>query len=148
MDSHIPLEFAMKILGILFLVAVSLTASTPEVKWETSLEAAQNRAKVEHKVIFMDVWTAWCGWCIKLQKETFPSKEAQAALAKVVPLRIMTQELNGSPTKDNYIEKKYHVDGYPTLLILDASGKEIARQPGYLPPQQFAGWVGNYSIPK
>jgi len=135
----------MKRLAVLMLVAGSLVASSPEVKWETSLEAAQARARAENKVIFMDVWTGWCGWCIKLQKETFPSKEAQAALAQVVPLRIMTQEANGKPTKDNYFEKKYQVEGYPTLLILDASGKEIARNPGYLPPQPFASWVGTYS---
>jgi thioredoxin-related protein len=138
----------MKMLAALLLVAGTLAAASPEVKWETSLEAAQTRAKAEHKVIFMDVWTGWCGWCIKLQKETFPSTEAQAALAKVVPLRIMTQESNGSPTKDNYIEKKYQVEAYPMLLILDASGKEISRQAGYLQPQPFASWVNAHAKPK
>ena len=139
------MELSMKKVALLMLVASALTAAVPEVKWETSLAAAQSRAKAEHKVIFMDVWTAWCGWCIKLQRETFPSKEAQAALAKVVPLRIMTQERDGTPTKDAYLEKQFKVDGYPTLLILDAEGREVSRQPGYLPPQPFATWVSTYS---
>jgi thioredoxin 1 len=135
----------MRALAILLLAATSLAAGTTDVKWETSLEAAQARAKAEHNVIFLDVWAGWCGWCLKLQHDTFPSKEGQAALAGVVPLSIKTQEADGSPTKDNHFEKDFRVSGYPTLLILDATGKEISRQPGYLPPPQFATWVRTYA---
>jgi thiol:disulfide interchange protein len=127
--------------AILFLAATALFAAEPGVKWETSLEAAQARARAEHKLILMDVWTEWCGWCIKLQKDTFPTPEAQAALAKVVPLSLKTQLAHGEPTPQNYIEKKYNVQGFPALIMLDADGKEVTRQPGYLPAKPFADWV-------
>lgn len=133
----------MKILAMLLLVATTLTAASPDVKWESSLEAAKVRAKAEHKVIFVDLWTGWCGWCIKLQKETFPSEEAKAALAKVVAVSIKTQEVDGKPTAFASLEKTYKVEGYPTLLVLDETGREIARQPGYLPPGPFASWVNS-----
>ena len=135
----------MKAIATLLLAAATLTAGTADVKWETSLQAAQARAKAEHKVIFVDVWTGWCGWCIKLQKETFPSPEAQAVLAKVVPLSVKTQEVDGKPTADNHFERDFKVQGYPTLLILDADGKEVSRQPGYLPPKPFAQWLGGHA---
>ena len=127
--------------AILFLLAGSLFAAEPGVKWETSLEAAQARARAEHKLILMDVWTEWCGWCIKLQKDTFPTPVAQAALAKVVPLSLKTQLAHGEPTAQAYIEKQYQVDGFPALIMLDADGKVVARQPGYMPGQPFADWV-------
>jgi len=130
----------MKTLAILLLVASSLTAA-PDVRWETSLAAAQKRARAENKMIFLDVSTGWCFWCKKLQKDTFPSDQAKAALARVVPLSIETQDEKYQPTKDNFIEQKYKVDGYPTMLILDANGKEVAREPGFLPPAQFAAWI-------
>ena len=130
----------MKTLAILLLAASSLVAA-PDVRWETSLTAAQKRAKAENKLIFLDVSTGWCYWCKKLQKDTFPSDQAKAALAKVVPLSIETQDEKYQPTKDNFIEQKYKVDGYPTMLILDASGKEVAREPGFLPPLVFAAWI-------
>ena len=130
----------MKTLAILLLAASSLTAA-PDVRWETSLAAAQARAKAENKLIFLDVSTGWCYWCKKLQNETFPSAQAKAALAKVVPVSVETQDAAYKPTKDNFIEQKYKVEGYPTMLILDASGKEVAREPGFLPPQQFAAWI-------
>ena len=136
-----PAESPMKILAILLLAASTLAAAVPEMKWETSLPAAQELAKSENKLIFLDVHTGWCYWCKKLQKDTFPSPEARSALARVVPLSIETQDESYKPTKDNFIEQQYKVDGYPTLLILNASGKEVARQPGYLPPREFAAWV-------
>ena len=131
----------MKILAILLLTAAAVTARASEVRWETSLPAAQARAKAEHKLIFLDVHTGWCYWCKKLQKETFPSAEGQAALARVVPLSIETQDEKYQPTPDHFIEQRYRVDGYPTLLVLDANGREVARVPGFLPPQPFAAWI-------
>lgn len=130
----------MKSLAIILLVASSLTAAT-DVQWETSLPAAQKRARAEHKQIFLDVYTGWCYWCKKLEKDTFPSAEGKAALARMVPLRIETQDEKYQPTKDNAIEKQYQVEGYPTMLILNADGKELAREPGFLPPAQFAAWL-------
>ncbi len=131
----------MKLLLIPFLVAGTLAAK--DVKWETNLAAAQARAKKEHKVIFMDVWTEWCGWCIKLQKDTFPTAVAQEALAKVVPLSVKTQLKDGSPTADKALEAKYKVEGFPALFILDENGQVLAQQPGYLPAGPFAEWINN-----
>ena len=130
----------MKTFAILLMVAGSLMAESG-VKWETSLAEAQKRAKAEHKLIFMDVYTDWCGWCIKLQKETFPSTEAQAALAKVVPFSARTQFKNGKDAENKFIEQQYRVNAYPTLILLDADGKEVARNSGYLTPGPFAAWI-------
>ena len=129
----------MKLHLLAFLVAGSLMAQG--VKWETSLPAAQARARAEHKLIFMDVWTEWCGWCIKLQKDTFPTAEAQAALAKVVPLSLKTQFRDGKPTEHKAIESLYKVEGFPALFLLDADGKVVDQRPGYLQPGPFAAWI-------
>ena len=135
----------MKLVVIPFLIAGSLMAQG--VKWETNLEAAKARAKAEHKLIFMDVWTEWCSWCLKLQKDTFPSPAPQAVLARVVPLSVKTQLRDRTPTADNYIEAKYQLEGFPALFVLDAEGKVVAQQPGYLPPDQFAAWLSGAIAP-
>lgn len=111
------------------------------VTWETSLPAAQKRARAEHKLIFMDLWTGWCGWCIKLQKETFPSQQGQRALAKVVPLSLKTQEKDGKATENKPYEGLFKIEGFPALFLLDEEGRVVAQQPGYLPPDQFAAWI-------
>jgi thioredoxin 1 len=133
----------MKILATILLVSVQLAAQGP-VKWEHDLAAAQKRAKAEHKVIFVDVWTEWCGWCIKLQKDTFPAPEAAAALAGVVPLSLKTQLKDGSPTEHVYAEKRFGVEGFPCLLVIDAEGRVLGRNSGYLPPAKFAEFINRY----
>ena len=44
--------------------------SSPKVKWY-SIEEAEALARKEPKKIMIDVYTDWCGWCKKLDKETF-----------------------------------------------------------------------------
>ena len=129
----------MKKLALMMLVASSLVAAP--VKWEHDLEAAKARARAEHKLIFCDLWTGWCGWCIKLQKDTFPSPEAEAALARFVPVSIQTQTRTGEGTEHKHLEADYRVEAFPTLLILDADGKKVADHAGFLPPKPFGDWL-------
>jgi thiol:disulfide interchange protein len=134
----------MKTFAMFLLVASTLAAAGPvvnDVKWETSLPAAQERARKEGKPIFVDVWTDWCGWCTQLKTKTFPSPEAKAALAGVVPLSLRTQDLKGNSTDTYDVQNKYGVNVYPTLLMLNADGTERGRNQGFLPPERFAAWV-------
>jgi thioredoxin-related protein len=89
----------------------------------------------------MDVWTDWCGWCTKLRTGTFPSPQAKAVLANLVPLSVRTQDLQGKPTADAWVQDKYKVQAYPMLIILRADGTVKASQAGYMGPVDFADWV-------
>ena len=41
------------------------------------------------------------------------------------------------------LQAKYGVEGFPTLVLLDSKGKEIAKNTGYLAggPEAFIAWV-------
>ena len=44
--------------------------------WVTDLPVAQAQAKKENKLVLMNfTGSDWCGWCKKLQKEVFSTKE-------------------------------------------------------------------------
>ena len=138
----------MKSLAALLLVAaplaVSLSAQAP-VKWEHDYQSALKRAKAENKVIFMDLWTEWCPPCQHLQKNVFPSPEGQAALAKVVPFSSLVQKRDGTPLPEGTkLAEKFHLEGYPTMVILNADGKELRRQVGaFRTGADFAAWMGS-----
>lgn len=123
-----------------FVIAGSLAAQG-QIGWEHDLAAAQKRARTEHKLIFLDVWTEWCTWCVKLQRDTFPAPEAQAALSRFVPLSLKTQTRDGRPTEQGWAERHFKVQGFPALFVLDADGKVVDQRPGYLPPEAFAQWL-------
>lgn len=123
-------------------LAVSLTAAAP-VKWEHDYQSAMKRAKAEKKVVFMDLWTEWCGPCLRLQKDIFPTAEAQAALAKVVPYSALVQKRDGTPVAEGTkLADQFRLNAFPTMVILDAEGKELRRQVGaFRTGAEFAAWL-------
>ena len=137
----------MKPLAALLLVAaplaVSLSAQS-STKWEHDYQSALKRAKAEHKVIFMDLWTEWCGPCLYLQKNVFPSAEGHAALAKVVPFSALVQKRDGTPVAEGTrLAETFKLNAFPTMVILDADGKELRRQVGaFRTGADFAVWLG------
>jgi len=133
----------MKSLAALLLVAAPLF-SQGATKWEHDYQSALKRAKAENKVIFMDLWTEWCGPCQHLQKNVFPTAEGQAALAKVVPFSSLVQKRDGTPVAEGTrLADQFKLNAFPTLVILDANGKELRRQVGaFRTGAEFATWLG------
>lgn len=134
----------MKALATLLLIAAPLLAAAP-VKWEESYAAALKRAQAEHKMVLMDLWAEWCGPCQFLKAKVFPTPEAQTALAKVVPLSVLVEYKDGKPLEEGTrLAKQFNLNAYPTLIILDANGKEIRRQVGAFPTgADLAQWLGS-----
>lgn len=64
----------MKFIATIVLAIVSTTvfAQEKQITWLSFEEAvAQISAEPTGKKIFIDVYTDWCGWCKKMDKETF-----------------------------------------------------------------------------
>jgi thioredoxin-related protein len=113
------------------LAALSLSAG--ELKWHTSLPDALKLAKKENKMVLVDfTGSDWCGWCIKLKKEIFDTKEfTEYAEKNLVLVEVdfpRTKKQSAEVQKANQeLQAKYKVQGYPTLVGLNGDGKEIWR---------------------
>ncbi|CAN5638544.1 hypothetical protein BH09VER1_BH09VER1_15790 [soil metagenome] len=143
----------MKSFRILFAAFLALGVTTfsasAKEKWETKYDAAVAQAAKNNKMVLIDfTGSDWCTWCIKLDKDTFSKPAFQTYAAQ----NLVLLELDfpqGKPQPDAIkkqnaeLAKKYGVEGYPTLVLLDAKGKEIARHEGYLEggPDAFIKWV-------
>jgi protein disulfide-isomerase len=121
---------------LMSLMAVSLTMGA-ESLWMHDFEAAKAKAVKEGKPIFINfTGTDWCGWCIKLEKEVFSKKAFQDyAKDNLVLVEVdfpkkkeQTAELKEQNKK---LDKEYGVEGYPTLYLLDATGKKLTEDIGY-----------------
>ena len=132
----------MKTLITLLLVAAPLMAQM-SVNWEHDFASAQKRAKTEKKQIFLDLWTEWCPPCRYLRDEIFPKPASQAALAQYIPFSSLVQKKDRTPVEEGTkLAGKYNLQAFPTLIILDAEGKEIRRHVGaFENPEGLAAWL-------
>ena len=130
----------MKILALtlLTLMLAGPLAALAEESWTTDLPAAQAQAKKEKKMVFVNfTGSDWCGWCKKLQKEVFTTKEwNDYAKEKLVLVEIdfPNQKKQSDTLKkaNAALQARYKADGFPTLVVMDAEGKELWRQVGYM----------------
>jgi len=134
----------------LALVAVALTAvgcgrigerpaahRGSALAWESDLDGALKRAGAEKKLVMVNFYADWCRWCTVLEETTFSDGAVQAELGRLVVVKLdADREGRGAA-------RRYRVDGFPTVVFLDPSGREVGRIPGYLPPAPFLEELGD-----
>ena len=123
--------------GVVALLAFSASA-TPE-GWLDDFDAAKAKAAAEGKNILIDFsGSDWCGWCIKLDKETLSTREFISQASKSFVLLLVDSpsnkwKLSPKARKENpKLVSEFGIRGYPTLVVTDASGNEITRKTGYV----------------
>ncbi len=103
---------------------------------EQDLEAALAKAKAEHRVVLVDIYADWCAQCKELDEHTWPDAGVQAWIkANAVPIRIDTD------AKRKDLATRLQIRSYPTVLLLDAEGRELRRILGYQKPQSMLAWL-------
>ena len=109
----------------------SAPAAKPEgISWHDSLPDALAEAKGRKTLILVDFRADWCGWCTKLDQDTLSNAEVQTRLRDFTLLKIDTD-------KQPDLATKYGISGLPTTAILDANGKVVTSQPGYMTPKDY-----------
>ncbi|RYG42475.1 thioredoxin family protein [bacterium] len=117
----------------LILAAVALAAlpALAAEGWLTNYDQALKLSKKTGKPILVDfTGSDWCGWCIRLDKEVFSTPEFKAwAKKKVILLSLDFPDAKPQSAalkkQNDSLARKYQVQGYPTILFLDAKGKKI-----------------------
>ena len=123
----------MRSLCVLALALLGPLAAQDGPTWLTDFEAAKAAAKKEKKVILADfTGSDWCGFCIKLKNEVFSKPEFHEwAAKKVVLLELDFPKQKKLPDaleqQNQRLQKEYAVEGYPTILFLDADGKQLGK---------------------
>ena len=92
----------------------------------TGFDEALEQARSEKKLLLVDVYTDWCGWCKKLDKEVFSDSRVASAASRLVAVRV-NAEKGGEK-----VAERFEVNGYPTILFLDGSGTVVKRVEGYV----------------
>lgn len=136
-----------------FLLSASLLKGQ-DIAWMSWDEAVAKATQENNsKKIFVDVYTDWCGWCKKMDKDTFQNPEVAAYMQEhfyMVKLDGEGKEpieFNGK--KFTFVPQGrngYHqlaaalLQGrlsYPTVVFLDETFQMLSPVPGYQKPDAF-----------
>ncbi len=109
------------------------------VAWKPVSDAA-SLSRTAGKPILYDFTAAWCVPCHRLDSEAWGDASTAKRLAdRFVPARIVDRQRedgrNTPPIEE--LEQRFRVEAFPTLIVADASGKEVARMEGYGGPDRL-----------
>ena len=112
-------------------------AVAAEGEWLTDLSKAQAKAKDEKKMVLLDfTGSDWCPPCKALYKNVLSSPEfIQFAKANLVLVEVdfpRSKPQSDTLKKANQtLSQKYGIEAYPTVIVLDADGKQLSKETGY-----------------
>jgi protein disulfide-isomerase len=110
----------------------------PAAEWLTDYETALKKAKDLNRPILLDfTGSDWCGGCIKLKKEVFDTPEFKKyASENLILVELDFPMRKPQPpalkSQNRKLQAQFSIQGYPTIVLLDTTGKEIGRT-GYRP---------------
>jgi protein disulfide-isomerase len=107
--------------------------------WLDDFEAAKKQAAAERKHVLLDfTGSDWCTWCVKIDKEIFAKADFKTFSAKSLVLVELDfpagrEQSAALKAQNQALGRQFKVTGYPTLVLLDSAGKEVARWEGFKP---------------
>ena len=150
-------------ISLLFLVFTSFSIQAQDIKWISWEEAVElSKTDAKPKKIFVDVYTDWCGWCKKMDQNTFQNPEVSKYMQDNFYMVKMDAE-GKDPIEYQGKTFKYVPSGrrgyhelaaallqgkmsYPTVVFLDESLNMLSPVPGYQqvePFMQIAKYFGD-----
>lgn len=125
--------------------ALPKTAAATGISWHSgSLPQALTTARASGRWVIVDVYATWCGPCHEMDEKVWSREEVARALddahgGPYVPLR-----RDGESGEGLEIARRYHVVGYPTLLVLDGKGAEVDRLMGFVEPKELIATLASF----
>ena len=136
-------RFVHRLAALLVVLAPLPALAGPQaIKWK-AWDPGLSDAKDRDRPVIVDVYTDWCGWCKRMDRDVYARPDVQEYLSK----RFVTVKINaeadvagsyeGKAYTSRSLAQRFRVNGFPTTIFLRANGQHIANVPGYVPADRF-----------
>jgi thioredoxin-related protein len=142
------LHIALLAFGLLAsLVTARVTMAHPDpdtekVEWKTLPEALDLAPKTSKKIV-LDVYTDWCGWCKRMDRDTYGDSGVAAYMrehyvaSKMNPEKEGTIQYDGKAYSQREFGQALGVNGYPATAVFNEKNELLTVIPGYIKPAEF-----------
>lgn len=111
--------------------------------WLSMADAIQ-QARDDQKLILVHTYAVWCGWCVRMDQETYADDAVQAYLAEHYTATRVDLESDSTVAffdrtfSMHELGNAFGVSGTPTSVFVDPSGELITKLPGFADAATFA----------
>jgi thiol-disulfide isomerase/thioredoxin len=99
-------------------------AAGESIVWAADWDSALEQAQIEGRIVMVDFFTTWCGWCKRLDRETYADPRVTERCGALIAVKV-----DGDRRRD--LAKRYGVTGYPTIGFLHADGTPLQMVVGF-----------------
>jgi thioredoxin-related protein len=103
------------------------------IEFHKSIEAAQKSAK-EPKPMVISFGAAWCGWCRRMEADTFGHESVTAIEKEYLWVKLDIDN-------ESDLSARYKVRGVPHTVVINSENRVMGMQSGYMNPEVFLKFV-------
>src|SRR5688572_1673704 len=122
------------VVGLFALLASCRSAALgepPPVAWQPWSAAVFEQARASERLVLLDLGTQWCHWCHVMEGTTYADPAVRSLLAR----HFVAVEADADRRLD--LAARYQDWGWPATIVFDASGRELWKNRGYVPPERL-----------
>lgn len=113
-----------------------------QLNWLHSIAEGKAAAQKENKKIMIDTYADWCVACKELEEYTFSDPAAAKVLDDYILVKV---DFTKQDEANEKLRRELKVFGMPTVILLDAAGKELRRFSGFYNKERFLDFMGSGS---
>ena len=108
--------------------------SAQGINWQKgNFESILNRAKSEKKLVYVDIFTTWCGPCKQMDAEVFTNPE----VGKMFNENFICYKIDGEKGEGKDLVEYFELESYPTSMFLDAEWNVVLKLEGFRPKERL-----------
>ena len=117
--------------GIVWLLVLAGMPALADLAWQPSADQGLARARADHRLLFLEIVSSRVAASVQRDKDVYAHPRLAALLGEFSLARIDAE-------RDRAGADKWDPTGFPTLVVLQADGTEIARPLGTLDASALA----------